>query len=153
MFLYLVQHAESLSKEMDQTQPLSEKGKNDINRLADSLFKLKIPLDQIIHSTKLRARQTAEVLGAKLNPPQGYSEQEGLSPLDEPMIWLKGILAMNKNLMLVGHLPHLEKLISLVLGFAPEKKTVSFQRGCCVCLKKEESGSWSIQWMIVPEII
>jgi phosphohistidine phosphatase len=62
MLLYLVQHAESLSKEEDPTQSLSEKGMKDIKKVANYVAGLNIKINQIFHSEKLRALQTAQIL-------------------------------------------------------------------------------------------
>ena len=56
MYLYLVQHAESMSKEQDPDRPLTEKGLADINRMARyAASHLAVDIRRIYHSGKLRA--------------------------------------------------------------------------------------------------
>lgn len=153
MFLYLVQHADSLARETDPEQPLSEKGGEDIKRVAGRLAASGVRPVQIFHSVKKRARQSAEILAEALKPVQGVSEQEGLAPMDPPELWAGHIRHEKRETMIVGHLPHLEKLASLLLAEDPEKRIIAFQRGSVLCLGRDRenaSGPWSVFWMLVP---
>jgi len=150
MLLYLVQHAESLSKEEDPTQSLSEKGIETIKKVAAYIVKLNIKVHQIFHSDKLRAMQTAQILADFIKAEKGVSETDGLSPMDDPQIWFERISKENEDIMLVGHLPHLAKLSSLLLCGDKEKNIIDFKRAGIVCLKRFEDGNWSVEWMIIP---
>jgi len=56
--------------------------------------------------------------------------------------------------MIVGHLPHLEKFISLLVTGSDSSQVVRFQQGGVVCLRTHEAEkNWTIAWMLVPEII
>jgi phosphohistidine phosphatase len=153
MFLYLVQHAEAKREEEDPARPLSEKGSQDIARVAAYIAQLNISIDKIFHSTKLRAKQTAGILFENLKPMKGISEIDGLSPLDDPHIWAVRLKDLREDVILAGHLPHLARLASLLLSGHADKNIVSFKMGCIVCLKKDDAGIWSLQWMLTPEVI
>ena len=153
MFLYLVQHAEAKKEEEDSARPLSEKGLQDITRVAAYSAQLNIKIDKIFHSTKLRAKQTAGILFENLKPMKGISEVDGLSPLDDPSIWAARLKDLQEDVMLVGHLPHLARIASLLLSGNADKNIVSFRMGGIVCLRKDDAGVWSLQWMLVPEVI
>lgn len=153
MFLYLVQHADAKREEEDPTRPLSKKGLQDINRVASYVSNLNIRVYKIFHSNKLRAKQTAEVLSENVKPIKGVSEVEGLAPLDNPDIWAERLKDIPDDVILVGHLPHLGKLSSLLLCGNADKNVVSFKMAGIVCLKKNDIGEWSLQWMITPEIV
>ena len=152
MRLYLVQHTEPKSKEEDPERPLSEKGLQEIRKVASYLSRLNIRVDRILHSGKLRAKQTAEALSEELTPPEGLSGTDGLAPLNDPVIWAGRLKEMTGDIMLVGHLPHLEKLASLLLCGDRDKKIVTFRMGGVVCLKREDNGDWSLQWILTPEM-
>lgn len=152
MRLYLVQHTEPKSKEEDPERPLSEKGLQEIRKVALHLSWLNIGVDRILHSGKLRAKQTAEALSEELTPPEGLSGTDGLAPLNDPVIWAGRLKEMTGDIMLVGHLPHLEKLASLLLCGDRDKKIVTFRMGGVVCLKREDNGDWSLQWILTPEM-
>jgi phosphohistidine phosphatase len=153
MFLYLVQHAEALSKEADASRSLSEKGIEDIKKVAGYLSGLRIKVEMICHSGKMRALQTAQVLAEHLNFLKDLSYTDGLAPMDHPKMWYDRLSHMNENMILVGHLPHLGQLASLILCGNAEKKLIDFKMGGVVCLKRLEDGKWAVEWMIIPEMI
>lgn len=154
MNLYLVQHAEAKPKEEDPQRPLSEKGRVDIRKVASFIKEQAvIKIDIIMHSGKTRARQTAEVLREYLDPAEGIKEVEGLGPVAEPSVWKARLTDIKENIMLVGHLPHLSKLAALLLWQEENKRIVDFQMGGLVCLARDESGAWSVSWMVVPQIL
>jgi phosphohistidine phosphatase len=153
MDLYLVQHAEAKSEQEDPLRPLSAKGRDDITRVAAYLAQLNIPVTKIFHSTKLRAKQTAEIVFEHLRPGRGMSEADGLSPLDEPAIWAGRLRDLPDGVILVGHLPHLARLASLLLCGDTGKNIVSFKMAGIVCLGRDDTGVWSLQWMLTPDVV
>jgi phosphohistidine phosphatase len=151
MHLYLVQHAEAKSEEEDPERSLSDKGRNDIRKVASFLSGLK-NLSTIFHSGKTRARQTAEVLSAYLRPANGISEAGGLKPMDDLSVWIKRLEGIEEDTMLVGHLPHLSKLASALLCQDENRKVIAFQMGGVVCLSRDESGNYLLAWMVTPQM-
>ena len=107
----------------------------------------------IFHSPKVRAKQTAGVLSEHLKPSKGISEVDGLAPLDEPDIWAQRLKDVPDDIMLVGHLPHLDRLASLLLCGDKEKHAISFKMAGVVCLKRTDTGSYALQWMVTPDIV
>jgi phosphohistidine phosphatase len=55
--------------------------------------------------------------------------------------------------MLVGHLPHLSKLSACLLCGEDTRKILNFQMSGVVCLERDEEGNWSVQWMLIPQIL
>jgi len=154
MRLYLVQHAESKRKEEDPSRPLSEKGEGDIRKVARYAEKhLQIHVRQIVHSGKLRAKQTAEVLAEHIHPEKGVKVAEGLEPLADPKAWISQLAETTEDIMIVGHLPHLSKFATHLLTGDEIKDVVTFRMAGISCLERNESGGWTIRWMITPEII
>ena len=152
MYLYLVQHGEAKKEEEDPMRPLSEKGLLDVRRVGAYISRVGITIDAIFHSNKLRARQTAEVLASHLMPSGGIAEKDQLAPLDDPKIWAERLKEMTGSVMLTGHQPHLGKLASLLLCGNEDKDIVSFKMAGVVCLSRDDSGAWSLQWMLVPGV-
>ncbi len=153
MLLYLVQHAEAKREEEDPARPLSERGASDIGRIASHLRRLDVRVDRILHSGKLRAKQSAEVLAVSLRPLDGVSETGGLLPLDDPERIVHGLNGAQGSLMLVGHLPHLGMLAALLLCGNPGGNVVSFKMAGVLCLERDEKGLWSVKWMLTPEVV
>lgn len=152
MNLYLVQHGEPVTKDIDPERPLSEKGRRDIEKVAEFAAKnCGMALSHVHNSGKLRALQTAEILAKSLGLPEPV-EIDGLAPLDDPLIWGCRLAELDDNIMLVGHLPHLAKLAGILLCGEADANPVAFQMGGIVALARQE-GKWSVQWMLVPDML
>ena len=153
MFVYLVQHAEAKSEQEDPARSLSEKGMLNIKKVASYASQYNLNVHMIFHSTKLRAKQTAEVLSEHLKSAKGISEVDGLAPLDDPVIWAQRLKDIPEDVILVGHLPHLDKLASLLFCGDKDKNVISFKMAGIVCLQRTDTESYSLQWMVTPEVV
>ncbi len=153
MVLYLVQHAEAQREEEDPSRDLTEKGRSEIQKVADFLGRGKLAVRRIFHSGKTRAVSTANILAAALHPAQGVEAAEGLAPLDSPESWAARLGEVDEDIMLVGHLPHLGKLTARLIMGDEQKNAVNFQMAGVVCLRRNDVGQWAVDWMVIPELI
>jgi phosphohistidine phosphatase len=153
MKLYLMQHGRPVAKEENPDRPLSDQGEKDVEKVAAFLNKHGVRVEEVFHSGKTRATQTAEIMISKLNPGLALGQRDGLSPLDDVKDIANHIKVAKKNLLIVGHLPHLGKLAALLITGRESVPVVSFQQGGVVCLEKDVEGLWSVVWMLVPEIL
>ncbi len=153
MLLYLVRHGEAKSKEEDPEQGLTEKGIRDVRKVAVFSGAEGLMAGHIFHSGKTRAMQTAQILAEHIKPREGVSATDGLAPMDGPELWMKRILERNEDIMLVGHLPYMNRLASGLLCGDKEKGIVDFKAGSLLCLKLSEDARWTVEWMIVPEMV
>ena len=149
MLVYLVQHAEAKREEEDPARDLTDKGRQDITRVAQYAGDLSLTVSRIYHSGKTRAYRTAEILAASLKPAQGVSETAGLKPLDDPVIWAHRLKDMTEDLALVG----LARLAALLTCGDQDKNVINFQMGGMVCLRRLEAGPWAVEWMLIPALI
>jgi len=147
--IYLVQHGESKPKEEDPERRLTEKGVEETEKVANALSNMGVKVARIFHSGKARAKMTAEILGKKLGV-DDIIEAGGLNPLDDPTNWFEKLSKVEEDIMIVGHLPHLSKLTSKLLG-VEDKEVVTFSYSGVLCLEKVEG--WKITWFIKPENI
>jgi len=152
MEVYLVQHGEAKPESEDPERPLTDKGRAEVESVARYVAGLGIEVSRILHSGRLRTKQTAEILAQHLVPPQGVLEQGGLGPLDDPQEAKRLVEQAEKPLMLVGHLPHLSRLTALLILGDPEKEVVRFNKGGVVYLGRSDEG-WSIGWALVPRLV
>lgn len=153
MHLYSVRHGDAFDEGLDPKRPLSEKGNVEVEKVARHLASLSIKTDRIFHSPKLRAAQSAQILERHLHPVRGSEEAEGLLPNDPPKAWKKQLKDLNGDVMLVGHLPHLARLASLLLSDDTEKIQLAIATGGVVCLRRDKRGTWTLEWMIAPDQI
>lgn len=152
MAIFLVQHGQSLSKEQDPAKGISEKGTRETERMAEVAAGYKVNIKRIIHSGKKRALQTAEIFNRYLAPVEGVKKEEGLKALDDVAVW-SGKLDPDSSLMLVGHLPFMEKLTGLLTTGNADITPMKFQNSGIVCLDQDHgSGRWFIKWSLMPNI-
>lgn len=153
MKVYLVQHGRPVPKEEDPQRPLSAQGRADVERVALFLEKAGVKVEEIIHSGKLRAMQTAEILSSRIGSGTAISEWKGISPLDDVKPVAAQIQEGKCDRMLVGHLPHMAKLASLLTAGDETSDVIAFQQGAVVCLREVEGQGWAVAWMVVPELL
>lgn len=153
MILYLVQHGLAKSKDEDSLRPLSADGREQSRRVAEHAGRLNLSFDVIEQSGKLRAKETAEIFAEILEPPHGIRVAEGLLPKDDASLWQSRLEEEGPNRMLVGHLPHLSNLASLLLAGNKEHPLVSFKNSGILCLERGAEPHWSVRWMITPEVL
>ena len=152
MAIFLVQHGKSLSKELDPEQRLSPEGISDVERIADVARGYDVHVASISHSGKKRALQTAEIFYSALKPMGGVQEEIGLKPLDDVGAFADSLKSKD-DLMIVGHLPFMERLISFLITGDIEKPVLKFQNGGIVCLDERPEGKgWVIKWTLMPKI-
>ena len=151
MRLYLVQHGLAKAENEDPARPLSGQGREDVTRVAGflSLFEKPKP-SKILHSGKLRAQQTSEML-AEAWGGIPVEQSPDLSPNDDPSTWSAYLASMNRDLMLVGHLPHMQRLAGLLICGDPDREAIHFRNGGVVCLENHDTG-WSVLWQINPTL-
>ena len=151
MRLYLVQHGEAASEDVDPTRPLTGGGQADVTRVADFLAAGGVRVGRIMHSGKRRAEQTAQILGAALG--RAPEARGGLNPKDPPENVAREAAAWDQNVMLVGHLPFMATLVSRLVAGRDDADVVTFQPGTIVCLERGDQQRWAIAWMIRPELV
>lgn len=152
MPVYLVQHGRSLTKEQDPDRPLTGEGRAIVARMARIASEHQVRVALIRHSGKTRARQTAEILADALAPAGGLQPWEGMGPTDD-VTALAGALDPAEDILWVGHLPFLERLVSRLITGDDRRPVVKFQNGGIVCLDRDpEQASWRILWTLMPEL-
>jgi len=152
MALYLVQHGQSLPKDVDPDQGLSEKGVAETERIAGVAKGYNINVGQIRHSVKTRARKTADIFASALLPDGDAKEVQGLKPMDDVAAFAAS-LNSDTNTMLVGHLPFMERMASYLVTGSIDTPLFRFQNSGIVCLDKDpDSESWVIKWTLMPNI-
>ena len=153
VFVLLVQHGQAKSKEEDPERHLTEKGKKESEKVASLLSgKMKEKLQVIYHSGKTRAKETAEIFAEYLKPENGIVEDGTLAPLEDPEIWVKKLRDLDHNIAIIGHLPHLSRLVSKLLVGEPDREIVEFRYSGALCLERVED-KWLLRFYIVPDLI
>jgi phosphohistidine phosphatase len=150
--LFLVQHGDALAKDINPDRPLSDMGKSNVERVARSLAE-HIEASRVIHSGKARARQTAEILARFIGNQPSVDVFNSINPNDPVEAFAQLVDDWSEDLLVVGHLPFMSKLVSLLLTGSEEQAVVSYSPGSIVCLESTGDGGWQLLWMVRPELL
>ena len=152
MRLYLVQHGDALEKTENPDRPLSASGRAAVEAVGRMLRNAGITVPAVGHSGKTRAQQTAELLAEALGATEPLQERKDLSPNDPVEIVRKSLRYAETDLMLVGHMPFMGKLASLLVTGDEYADVLAFQKGGVACLERQDDVRWRLAWMVVPEL-
>lgn len=152
MKVLLVQHGEAKSKDQDPARPLSEEGFRKTEKIAAWIGKHSFSVTEIQHSGKKRAEETALIFSRHLSPENGTVAVDGLNPNDDALLFAEQLSEYENPVMVVGHLPFLNKLTGLLLAGDQERNIISFTNSGVVCLEKKQY-QWSIAWIVVPDLL
>ncbi len=152
MEIYLVQHAKAKSEEEDPERPLTAVGRQHAEQVAAVARALGLAVHQIRHSGKTRARETAEIMGEALDPPAGVTEAPGLGPVDPVGEVAAQLDELIESVMLVGHLPFMERIVGFMTAGDADLPVVTFHNAGIVALRKGEEGDWHVAWIVTPAV-
>ncbi|MDX1775418.1 MAG: phosphohistidine phosphatase SixA [Desulfobulbales bacterium] len=153
MALFLIQHGKSLPREKDPERGLSEEGLAETRAMASVAAQNYVQVKSIIHSGKKRALQTAEIFAEAIKPEAGISKAAGLAPMDDVSMFAAAI-DNGEDLMVVGHLPFLERLVSYLVSGSTERMVLQFQNSGIVCLDSEKGSKlWFVRWAQFPRFV
>ncbi len=145
--LLLVHHAEAEAPQVDAMQPLTARGRAQAELVAREAASRGVTPDVIWHSGKLRGRQTADACWRACNPFAALSSVRGLLPGDPP-IWMRDMLAGDpREIVVVGHMPHLPALLDLLTGGQPGAGG-AFPLHGAVALEAD-GLRWTERWRII----
>jgi phosphohistidine phosphatase len=153
MKLYLVQHAKAASEQQDPQRSLTQEGRRELQKVTEFIKPLNLSIDYLWHSEKKRAIQTAELLAEAIEIKKTKAVHERLGPTDDVAILKDELSTAADDIMIVGHLPFLNKLASLLLAGCESAETVAFKNAGIIALVRSEGNQWQIGWMVTPEIL
>jgi len=148
--LYLVHHGDAVGSDVDPMRPLSDRGRMHVERLAKLAAEAGAKPEIIWHSGKLRARQTAEVFWRDCNALATLAATHGLQPTD-PTSWIVDVITGEpRDVMLVGHFPHLPRLLGVCLAGRADAGPAEFPLHGVVALDRE-GYTWTEKWRLRAE--
>jgi len=152
MRVYLVQHGEAVAEQVDPARPLTERGREDVRRIAEFLRRAGVRPDRIEHSGKLRAEQTARIIADNLlGTEAGIVVVSGLKPRDPVRPTAERLAALKGEVLLAGHQPFMGRLTSYLVTGREEPPIFAFRPGSIACIERTEDG-WVLCWALRPEL-
>jgi phosphohistidine phosphatase len=109
-----------------------------------------IHIDEIRHSCKLRAQQTAEIFAEHLG--SQAVKVPGLAPNDDVAATAGAIEQELGVVMLAGHLPFLERLAALLITGNSEDKVLTLEASALLELTKTDDG-WKATGLMQPRLL
>ena len=160
MNLYVVRHAIAIQRgtpgfEDDSKRPVTEKGREKMIAITRGLKQIETKLEAIVSSPYVRARETAEILAEGLGfKVEAIAFSDALLPMADPAALLRQLAALPSvhNLAVVGHEPHLSRLISYLLTGDVET-SMNFKKGgvCLMTVDISPRGSAAtLEWLMTP---
>lgn len=168
MDLYLMQHGAAESADVDPRRPLTSAGRRSVARVSDQAAACGLRIDRISHSGKLRAEQSAVILAAALDVID-VAPVLGLAPNDPVADAAAAHIDIGspESLGIVGHLPFLDRLASLLVAGDPDARVLAFVNGGLVRLVPADppepvgggsgptagpAGAFAVSWVLAPAI-
>jgi phosphohistidine phosphatase SixA len=149
MHVYLIHHADALTKEQNPIRPLSPKGRGQADRLGARLRTLGVSPARILHSDKQWTIETAQRIAAKLGIENRAAMASYPINTDDPIApFMAEIAAMRGDIMMCGHVDYLLRSTSQLVCGNEKKKVVEFKpgNGTLVCLEGD-GNEWVITYM------
>ncbi len=149
--ILLVHHGEAADPIVDAQRALTVAGRAAVERLAREAAARGVAPVEIWHSGKLRARQTGEAFRLACNPLAAFTMVRGLQPANPSDILADRLAGETRDLLLVGHMPHIARLLRRLLGVGED---VEFPLHGMVALEPDPVGEptrWREVWRLARD--
>ncbi len=150
MKVYLMQHALAYSSQEDQERPLSPAGIDQAKAAAKGIKRLGLSFDLIVTSPKRRAHQTAALIAEGVRfPHSDIMTSEVVLPQGQPQELLDLLQkeSPQSSVLVVGHMPHLEKLSSQLL----QGGEMLFENAGLACFEISSSHPARLEFLLTAQ--
>ncbi|MCW8915371.1 MAG: phosphohistidine phosphatase SixA [Magnetovibrio sp.] len=155
MRLYLVRHGKAeFGADSDAQRRLSPRGRADVDALGAHLAQQEIPIARIVHSTLVRAGETAGILGSYLAPNLVPEEIDGIEPWGDIKAFAKMAGQWSEPTMVCGHEPFMGQAVSQLVTGNPHAGLVEVKTGTIMALSHDHYGpGWTLRWVLNPRVV
>jgi phosphohistidine phosphatase len=140
----------------DSLRPLTAQGREKMHRAALGMKALGLKFDAFLSSPYLRARQTAKIVAQvfKMENKKIHITNRLLGPasIEELLREIHAHFPKSKNIVLVGHEPHLTQMVSSLLQ-SKESLDIDLKKGGLCCLKtgpEAKQPNAALIWLLTP---
>lgn len=158
MDIVLLRHAVAVDRGTpgyahDGDRPLTPEGERAMREIARGMHALGLSFDRMLSSPYLRARRTAEIAAGALDGQVEYTEH--LTPGGDPRSLIRELQKSPpaSRILLVGHEPHLGRLVSLLLC-GDDRLPFALKKGglCRLSAEGLSAGACaSLHWLLTPK--
>src|SRR5262249_4422492 len=157
--IYLVRHA--IAEERgeawpdDAKRPLTDAGMSRMRKSARGLARLGVAFDVVLTSPLVRAKQTADILAAGVNPRPPIVTIESLSPGGGFAAITSDLAkhAKKTRIALVGHEPGIGEFAARLVG---SRHAIEFKKGAVCRIDLDAlppGGPGNLRWLLTPQIM
>ena len=154
--LYVVRHAHAGDPAKwtgdDRRRPLSSKGIVQADRLARHLAALRLPIDVLVSSPLVRARETAEPIARALQLPVQIDERLGGGLTVRSLEAMLVDAGNPGRAIIVGHDPDCSELVAELAGAA----SIPMRKGALARLdggRPLRPGGAILRWLVPPDAL
>ena len=158
--LYLLRHAKSSwddAAQRDFERPLTNRGREACVLVGEFIEEKGIDFDLVLVSTAVRTRETIELVKerAKLRSEVRYDERIYEATVPRLLEVIAQVDDDRENVLLVGHNPGLEELLTLLTGEHVRVTTANFAKITIQATTWSESlaNKGTLDWIIRPKEI
>ena len=162
MRIYLIRHSNAVDPgtpgyEEDSQRPLTEKGRDKMNKISATLKKMNVKPDLIVSSSYVRARQTAEVLAKVMKYKRNICFSDALIPMGDAGDMIGEINEKYDvdELVLVSHEPFISDLVGILVASRPDI-AINIKNGGVCCLSADDlhmERTAVLEWLLPPKIL
>ena len=156
MNLYFLRHAIAVERgtsgHKDENRPLTKDGIRKMKEGAKGIRSLGQKFDRILTSPLPRARQTADIVCKEFG--QEAEVWQSLDPSEDPRQIIAALRKSNaRDLLLVGHEPHLSTLVTWLMSGADDSRVELGKGGACLLAldDRPRKGGARLQWLLTPK--
>ena len=136
----------------DEARPLTREGRRRMRRAARGLRDIVEHVDVVASSPLARARETADILADRFGRSEGIVTLSALVP-DAPLAFTRDWLDTQRaesTIALVGHEPHLSRLVGWLLSGPEHAFTELTRGGACLleCDAPVSPGGVRLEWLL-----
>jgi len=157
--LYLIRHAVAEERgdawPDDTKRPLSDDGASRMRKAARGLARLGVAVDVVLTSPLVRARQTADIVAAGIDPRPSLVTIESLAPDGSYAAVVADLEkhARKTRIALVGHEPNIGELAARLIG---SRHAIEFKKGAVCQIDLETlppSGPGDLRWLMTAKML
>ncbi|MCC6453736.1 MAG: histidine phosphatase family protein [Caldilineaceae bacterium] len=150
-YLSIFRHAKAERTEdfaIDFERPLTPRGQKDSHHMGEILAGLEPPIDWIVSSPSQRTRETTDILTKTLKFEREAVWQDAIYEADAETLLtlLAQVPAEMEHLLIVGHNPGMEELVSGLAAGAPTRLGITMPTAGLAHLTLEIFGWNQIRW-------
>lgn len=139
----------------DNKRPLTEDGMSRLRKAVRGLARIGVTVDVVLTSPLVRARQTADIVAAGLNPRPSIVNIDSLAPAGSYAAVVKDLEkhARKNRIALVGHEPMIGELAARLIG---SRHPIEFRKGAVCRIDVDNlppAGPGDLQWMLPPKMM